>query len=323
MIDVINLSIIIPHYNTPDLLKLLLDSIPVYDSIQVIVVDDKSNQNKGKYDVLRDNSDYEHVTFIDNKTDKKSAGTCRNIGLEHATGEWVLFADADDYFADNFYDIIKKYTNSEYEVVLFPHKCVYSDTGESSAVDDNQLGIINNYLKNPTKKNELYIRYRIYTPWSKLIRKSFIEKNKILFDETKMSNDVMFSAKTGFYMSSFFVAGDVIYMRTINKGSLINTLTEEALDIRLNVFIDYCYFLKQCLPKKDFRMLNINGTHFIIKAIKFKLGFKKIIEIILKLRKHKIAITDKRLFNLDWIFKQAIKQSKHSKSRRNYYVYKK
>ena len=35
-----NLSIIIPHYNTPDLLGKLIDSIPDTDDIQIIVVDD-------------------------------------------------------------------------------------------------------------------------------------------------------------------------------------------------------------------------------------------------------------------------------------------
>ena len=38
-----NLSIIIPHYNTPDLLGKLIDSIPDTDDIQIIVVDDRIN----------------------------------------------------------------------------------------------------------------------------------------------------------------------------------------------------------------------------------------------------------------------------------------
>lgn len=46
----IRLSIVIPHYNTPDLLQKLLDSIPVDEGIQVIVVDDKSDRDLNIYE---------------------------------------------------------------------------------------------------------------------------------------------------------------------------------------------------------------------------------------------------------------------------------
>ena len=43
--DQYRLSIIIPHYNIPDLLEKLMSSIPKRDDIQIIVVDDHSDQN--------------------------------------------------------------------------------------------------------------------------------------------------------------------------------------------------------------------------------------------------------------------------------------
>ena len=42
MDQIINYSIIIPHKNTPNLLQQCLDSIPYRDDIQIIVVDDNS-----------------------------------------------------------------------------------------------------------------------------------------------------------------------------------------------------------------------------------------------------------------------------------------
>ena len=95
------LSIIIPHYNTSDLLEKLLSTIPKDKNIEVIVIDDKS-QDKHIEDIedLKTEEKYIDFLFLKNQTLKKGAGTCRNIGLDHAQGEWVLFADADDYFAD-------------------------------------------------------------------------------------------------------------------------------------------------------------------------------------------------------------------------------
>ena len=51
-----NVSIIIPHYNSPDLLAVLLDSIPEKEDIQIIVVDDNSTKKTDIYEKVK--SDY-------------------------------------------------------------------------------------------------------------------------------------------------------------------------------------------------------------------------------------------------------------------------
>ena len=91
------LSIIIPHYNRPHYLRTLLLSIPHLEEIQVIVVDDKSTEYQQEYECLKKEFSDRNIEFYDND-EVKSAGTCRNIGLRHAAGDWLLFADSDDYF---------------------------------------------------------------------------------------------------------------------------------------------------------------------------------------------------------------------------------
>jgi len=92
-----NLSIIIPHYNTPELLYKLIDSIPQSPDVQIIVVDDNSNHHLQILTELQKKY-CDLVQFYTNNTRRKGAGTCRNIGLQHADGKWILFADADDFF---------------------------------------------------------------------------------------------------------------------------------------------------------------------------------------------------------------------------------
>ena len=108
-----NFSIIIPHKNTPDLLKRCVSSIPRREDVQIIIVDDNSDEKI---------VDFEHFPFLGtpNATvvfDKssKGAGHARNIGLEKAEGKWYLFADSDDFFFyffqsfNNFIHIISFY----------------------------------------------------------------------------------------------------------------------------------------------------------------------------------------------------------------------
>lgn len=85
-------SIVIPHRNTPDLLQRLIDSIPMREDIEIIVVDDNSDKDK-KAAISR--SDVRTI-YID-KEHSRGAGRARNVGMDAAKGKWLLFADADEH----------------------------------------------------------------------------------------------------------------------------------------------------------------------------------------------------------------------------------
>ena len=99
----IRLSIIIPHYNSADLLDKLLSTIPNVQEVQVIVVDDFSTQGLDELEECKQRYINTNVEFYTNEC-KKSAGGARNTGLSYAKGQWLLFADADDYFLQDFYE---------------------------------------------------------------------------------------------------------------------------------------------------------------------------------------------------------------------------
>ena len=99
-------SIIIAHYDIPDLLMRCLKSIPVSEDIQVIVVDDNS-PDADTYLERYPELSRPYLEFI--RAQKNGgAGYARNIGLDHAKGKWLLFADADDFFVGNMYDNTSK-----------------------------------------------------------------------------------------------------------------------------------------------------------------------------------------------------------------------
>ena len=85
-------SKIIPNYNKEDYVEETLNSIfnHTYKNFEVIVIDDASSDNSiekiKKYDVRLFH------------TNRKMAGGARNVGLDNATGDYILFLDSDDYF---------------------------------------------------------------------------------------------------------------------------------------------------------------------------------------------------------------------------------
>lgn len=291
------LSIVIPHYNSINTLRKLLDSIPVRDDIEIIVVDDKSNKNITEFNQLVESEKYNHVKFLKNNTNKKGAGVCRNIGLRYVTKEWILFADADDFFMDGFVDKIKDYVDTDFDIVYFTPTSIDLITNEKSDRHVVYEKMINDYLQKKDRKSELKLRYEFPVPWSKLIKVQLIKENDIQFDEVIASNDVMFSAKIGYHAKKITASENVIYCVTKNKGSLTNTISEEVFDTRLQVRINYCKYLKNKLNKDDQQHINLSGRAMLLYSITFKFGIKKVISTYMILKKNNIEIFNKKYVN--------------------------
>lgn len=210
----INYSIIIPHYNIPDLLGRCLRSIPERDDVQVIVVDDNSPGNEN---YLRDIPELsrKNVEFYITK-DGLGAGHARNVGLSHAVGKWLVFSDSDDFFVDNFSEILDEYVNDGHDIIYFNIKsCDCYDT--TKLLNENR----NSLFRFCEEKND-YNAFRVcYTePWGKIIRQSLIKDNGIKFQETKAHNDLLFSIQAGVLANSILAVDRPLYWYVFRDGSL-------------------------------------------------------------------------------------------------------
>ena len=228
-----NFSIIIPHYNIPDLLMRCLKSIPVCGDIQVIVVDDNSPDAATYLERFPELS-RPYLEFI-RTTKGGGAGYARNIGMQHAQGKWLVFADADDLFADGMYDIIRKWEDSDAEVICFKIRSVMSDDMNKEL---DRMTHVNKYIDEYLSSgDDRFIRLRYPTPWGKMYRKELVERHGFGFDEIQYANDNFFSVCTGYYARKVEAAGDVLYVYTARRGSLTETfgLKPGELAIRTDV----------------------------------------------------------------------------------------
>ena len=315
-----NVSIIIPHYNTPELLKKLLDTIPSKEDIQVIVIDDNSTKDIGQYDNLVEN--YKNrVEFYKNNSGIQSAGACRNIGLEHAKGIWVIFADADDFFLPKMYMCISKYFDSEQDMVIFSPTSIYLDTGKVADRHIVQAQRINDYFLDPTFENLLLVK-KMPESWSKLIKRSVIEQYHLRFSETLYCDDRYFITMAGFYCKNTAISNETIYCITRNKGSLTTVLSETLFDTSVIEFIKSYQFAKEKYDSKSFECLNLNGGMLIFKAFKHKFGVKKIWRTWKLLNENKIPLLSKQMKNPIYLLKSIILNNRIIESEKAFYVHK-
>lgn len=214
-------SIIIPHRNLPDLLQRCLDSIPDRDDVQVIIVDDKSDPEKvvlGQFPGLgRKNTE----VYFD-KTGR-GAGRARNVGLEHACGEWLLFADCDDYYnTQNLNRLMDMKIPEQYQVVAWGTETKSFDGSTEFFFADNRCSIEPFSFESAIKQ---------FAPWRTMVRASVVRNNNIRFEEILASNDLMFHLMVMGSISHEQVGWfpQVIYTWEKRQGSLMHRFTKAPM----------------------------------------------------------------------------------------------
>lgn len=251
-----NFSIIIPHKNLPLLLERLLQSIPKRDDLEIIVVDDHSD------DIV-----IEQLRKIERKglnvvmnQECHGAGFARNCALPLVKGKWVLFADSDDFFNDGFNDFLDEYKNSDADIVYFNANSVDSDTFEPSNRANHLHEFIEEYCKNKAH-GELIMRYLFTEPWCKMVKREIIECHNIKFEETSIRNDVRYSYLVGHYAKRIIVDNRQLYCVTTRKNSVSRGIGRQAAMDELKVFAGWKKFFMDHkilldLPKFDLCLYN-------------------------------------------------------------------
>ena len=252
------------------------------------------------------------MTFLKNTSTNKGAGAARNIGLQHAKGKWILFADADDYFMPKAFQELEQYYSNKEDVIFFQTTSVYLNTNTPTNRHIHTQNIVQNHTNSSSLKTELALRYKYYSPCSKLIQKTIIDTYEIRFQEIPASNDVLFSTKVGHAMNSYIISDVVLYCITEREGSLTTTISKENFDSRLYAHICFFNYLKENLDKKKLTMLNISLIAFLYSAIRYKLGFKRIISVFKTALETKIPLFPRDILNprrIKLLFQKSLKKT--------------
>lgn len=270
-------SFIIPHKNSPSLLKRCLDSIPLREDVEVIVVDDNSNPEKKPVLERKDT----RLVLLD-ASQSKGAGRARNAGLAKAKGKWVLFADADDYFADKLFDTLDKYKDTDADVIYYSYLNVGNDN--SYSVPGYHKSIISAPNNQECRDK---VRYLHNAPWNKMVRKDLIDSKKIRFEETINGNDVFYSLKVGWYSrKSIFIDTPLYYYvfspygitnnKSINEDAILCQMTHLHQSNAFKTFIGYPQW-RVSMPRYMLAKWRMKGFGSFIKVLSLYLSnYKKI-----------------------------------------------
>lgn len=233
----IDFSVIIPHSNSLSTLGTLISSIPENNKIEVIVVDNSSSAISVE-DVV---TERDFRLLYSEPT--RGAGGARNVGIENAKGKWIVFADADDFFTENAFDIFYSQYYSEADVVYTLVDSIFLDTREHANRGDLYNNLVIDYLSG--KIDEKKIRIEFNVPWGKMIKKSFILNNNFRFDEVPASNDIYIGMLVGVNSNKIGVVSQTTYVVTTHYASLTQLRNLAVLESRYTVLLRYNKYLRE------------------------------------------------------------------------------
>ena len=184
-------------YNAREHVRECLDSLTnqTLKEIEIICVNDGSTDDTQS--ILEEYAKKDERIVILNQGNLY-AGVARNNGMNHASGEYLIFLDADDFFKP---EMLEKMYNK-----AVSHKadiCICSVIAYSER--DKEYRESNHYLREdllpenvPFSPRDEEIRDSLFqmtipAPWNKLFKKSFINQEGITFDTLKRANDLYFS----------------------------------------------------------------------------------------------------------------------------------
>ena len=212
-------SIIVPIYNTEKYIKECLESIikQTYRNIEIIIINDGSTDNSE--DIIEQYKDKDsRINIIKQKN--LGVSYSRNIGINAATGDYIMFVDSDDIIIENYIeqmmDILKK---DKLDII----KSSYKKFNNNTSIYTNVSFFKENYkIINKNEINKLFIKTTNFnSSCMQIINKKIIDNNNVRFDiNIGFAEDFLFTYKI------FLLSNKIGYIN--NNGYLCRENNESS-----------------------------------------------------------------------------------------------
>lgn len=183
------ISVIIPVYNAEKYLRKSIQSVlnQTYKNWEIIAIDDESEDRS--YQILQTFAKKDSRIKIDTKTNE-GPGVTRNKALNRATGDFVVFLDADDYIEPDYFELLNQTVKNENADVVFID--VIQESIEGKVIKHEKMS----NFKNCRRKEMLGCQMTGYMPWGgcrKAASRILIENEKLRYSADTVGEEAIFS----------------------------------------------------------------------------------------------------------------------------------
>lgn len=242
-------SVLIPAYNCEEYIEGCIESILAqdYDNLEIIVINDGSTDNT--QEVINNLKD-KNNNIISVSRENKGVCETRNEILEKATGEYIMFVDADDWIDEGY---IKTYVENAkgYDIVVGGFR------------RPNQDGKI---LFEVKLQEEKWAPYMSTALWSNLYRREFVVENSLKFVNMNIAEDIHFNLLAYNLTDKIKIIDYVGYNWFLNTQSISNTTHKDVTKIEVFKFLNTSYndLKKIDAIEKNYEILEYYFTTYIL-----------------------------------------------------------
>jgi glycosyltransferase involved in cell wall biosynthesis len=287
------ISIVVPFYNTGELIKNSVNSLlaQTNKSFEVIFVNDGSFDDTQL--ILEELLDNQNIDFQLLEKANEGVGVARNYGLSHAKGKYIMFFDSDDCVAEHLVESLLKKIKNAPDMVLFGHDIVSSDlllirrnsvTGYADA--EQGLKLFQDVLS----------RRLVIHVDSVLLRKTFVDENNLLYNP-----NLPFGEDLEFNLLALYKAGKV---NIIDEQLTFYVQHDASTTSRLFDVSWYGYYISRydrllcaCRDEETLVLVQnarIGAAAYIYYCIRLKFGLKDALEEMAKIRENYLVTINRK-----------------------------
>lgn len=217
-------SILIPAHNAERFLSRCIESVlqQTYEELEIIIINDGSHD--GTLGLCNQYKMQDQRIQVINQHNKGVAAT-RNVGLKNATGDYILFVDADDWIESDAVECLLNAMN-EHDAVDIAF-CSHDNAETPEQV--KKESVVQNEIWDRERQQEEFLIHKRMTGmlWNKLFRAKLF--NGIRFDETVgYGEDAQILWKVLKNSRNMIVLQDVLYHHVLDEQSISHQKYSQA-----------------------------------------------------------------------------------------------
>ena len=250
------ISVIVAVYNVRDCLQSCIESLlcQSHNNIEIIVIDDGSTDGGDHVIDKYANLDKRIVAI---HTVNQGISAARNVGLDAASGDFLMFVDGDDYVKKDFcktaLDVL---IDHQVEVVSFGYESFWNNE-DKHAINVTQWARLMN--KEDAIRELIDRKDIIYNMvWNKIFSRHLFDGIRFPFGRTFEDMAVMHLAfdkvSTGIYVSDKVL---YYYRQARQEGIMSNRTSPKVLYDRLKNEFDRLKFIKEKYPNLEQNQINV------------------------------------------------------------------
>ena len=235
------ISIVIPVYNAEKYLEQCLNSIKdqTYKNFEVILVNDGSIDHSESIcmDFVKVDTRFKYFTKVNG-----GASSARNFGLDHVTGDFITFIDADDWVDENHLEVlINNIKDNNSDMAVSSIKKFDMSNNFRFRMYSNQEKYLLNYNKLNREEFLVILPKLIYASnsykiaVSKLFKKELV--TNIRFDESIIyEEDLEFFFKLYLNINSISYVDEVTYIYRLHDESSSSKFSQLHMEQELTIY---------------------------------------------------------------------------------------